>query len=90
MNSGASRAQVVMVQTANGLEPRLVRLGISDFDYAEVLSGVQEGEVVALLSVAEQTAKRKRQQAQLSQRMGNGLPGSASTGGGGRASGGGR
>jgi HlyD family secretion protein len=90
--SGASaaargaRAQFVMVQTATGLEPRLVRLGISDFDYSEVLSGVHEGEPVVLLSVAEQTAKRKAQQAQIAQRVGNGLPGS----GGGAGGGGGR
>jgi HlyD family secretion protein len=88
---GASRAQIVMIQTAKGLEPRLVRLGIGDFDYAEVLSGVQEGDMVVLLSVAEQAAKRKQQQAQIAQRMGNGLPGSTGTSGGaGRASGGGR
>jgi HlyD family secretion protein len=88
---GASGAQIVMVQTAKGLKPRLVRLGIGDFDYAEVLSGVKEGDVVVLLSVAEQATKRKQQQAQLAQRMGNGLPGSTGTSGGaGRASGGGR
>jgi hypothetical protein len=80
-----------MVQTARGFEARVVRLGIGDFDYAEVLSGVKEGEVVALLSVAEQAAKRKQQQTQLAQRMGNSLTGSTgASGGGGRASGGGR
>ncbi len=78
-----ARAQFVMVQTATGLEPRLVRIGISDFDYSEVLGGVQEGEPVVLLSVAEQTAKRRQQQAQIAQRVGNGLPGSGGTGGGG-------
>jgi HlyD family secretion protein len=91
--SGAGNAQFVMVQTPGGLEARLVRLGISDFDYAEVLSGVQAGESVALLSVAEQVAKRTKQQAQMAQRVGNGLPGSTgstgSTGGGGRGGGGG-
>ncbi len=91
---GASLVQIVMVQTAMGLEPRVVRLGVSDFDYAEVLSGVKEGEVVALLSVAEQAAKRKQQQASLAQRMGSGLPGSTGAAGGGgggpRSGGGGR
>jgi HlyD family secretion protein len=85
-----ARAQFVMVQTAAGLEPRLVRIGISDFDYSEVLSGVHEGEPVVLLSVAEQTAKRKAQQAQIAQRVGNGLPGSGGAGaGGGRGGAGG-
>jgi hypothetical protein len=43
-----------------------------------------------LLSVAEQTAKRKAQQAQIAQRVGNGLPGSGGgAGGGGRGGAGG-
>jgi HlyD family secretion protein len=78
-----------MVQTPRGPVVRVVRLGISDFDYAEVLSGLTEGETVVLLSVAEQAAKRKQQQAQLAQRVGTGLPGSG-TGGGGGGGGGGR
>jgi HlyD family secretion protein len=81
--SGASRGQFVMVQTESGLEPRLVRLGISDFDYSEIVSGVRAGEVVALLSVAEQAAKRKSQQDQLSKRMGSTLTGSSAPAGGG-------
>ena len=87
----AAQAQVVLVQTANGLEPRVVRIGISDFDYSEVLDGLKEGDQVALLSVAAAQAKRQSDQAQLKQRMGSGMPGvgSAPTGGG-RAAGGGR
>ena len=90
--SRAARAQLVMVQTPRGLEPRLVRTGISDFDYCEVVSGVAEGDQVALLSVAEQVAKRKQQQAQIAQRVGSGMPGSTTTsaGRGGGGGGGGR
>jgi HlyD family secretion protein len=89
--SRAARAQLVMVQTPHGLEPRLVRTGISDFDYCEVVSGVAEGDQVALLSVAEQIAKRKQQQAQIAQRVGSGMPGSTTTSGGrGGGGGGGR
>jgi hypothetical protein len=83
----------VFVKTAGGLEPRLVRLGISDFDYAQVLDGVKEGDEVALLSVAELQSKRKQDQARLQQRLGSGVPGvpGAGAGGGGtRAPGGGR
>jgi len=83
-----SRASVVFVKTAKGLEPRVVRLGISDFDYAEVLGGLQEGEQVALLSVAEAQAKRVQTQNQVRQRMSGGLPGVP--GGGGGGGGGGR
>ena len=86
----AARAQIVMIRTATGFEPRLVRIGISDFDYSEVLNGVQEGDQVALLSVAEQAAKRKQQQKQIAQRVGSGMPGSAGATGGRGTSGGGR
>jgi len=90
----ASRAQVVFVKTATGLELRLVRLGLTDFDYAEVLAGVKEGDEVALLSVAELQAKRKQDQSRMAQRMGSGVPGvpgAGSTGAGaGRSTGGGR
>ena len=83
----ASRAQFVFVKTAAGLELRLVRLGLTDFDYAEVLAGVKEGDEVALLSVAELQAKRKADQARLAQRMGSGVPGVPGAGGGGAGAG---
>jgi HlyD family secretion protein len=85
------RAQAVFVKTANGLEPRLVRLGLSDFDYAQVIDGVKEGDQVALLSVAEAQAQRNQSRTQLRQRMGSGVPGQPGVGGGGggRGAGGG-
>lgn len=83
------RAQAVFVKTANGIEPRLVRLGLSDFDYAQVLDGLKEGEQVALLSVAEAQAQRQQTQSQIRQRMGSGVPGQPGVGGGGRGAGGG-
>ncbi len=89
----SARAQVAFVKTPRGFEPRLVRLGISDFDYAEVLGGLSEGDEVALLSVAEAQAKRQQDVARARQRVGTGLPGVTSGGGGGggtRATGGGR
>jgi HlyD family secretion protein len=86
-----SRAQVVFVSGPNGIEPRVVRLGLTNFDYAEVLDGVKEGEQVALLSVAELLAKRRQDQSALRQRMSGGMPGvGGGGGGGGRAPGGGR
>jgi HlyD family secretion protein len=79
---GSGRAQFALVQTANGLVPRLVRTGVSDFDHAEVLEGLNPGESVALLSVAEQSAQRRDRQAQIARRVGNGLPGTGGAGGG--------
>jgi HlyD family secretion protein len=79
----ANRAQVAFVKTDAGLEPRVVRLGLSDFDYAEVLDGVKLGEQVVLLGVAEAQASRTQAQDRLRQRMGSGLPGAPTGGGGG-------
>ena len=73
----------MFVKTATGLEPRVVRLGLTNFDYAQVVAGVKEGDEVALLSVAELQAKRKQDQSRIRQRVGNGLPGTAGGGGGG-------
>jgi len=86
----ASRAQVAFVKNERGLEPRVVRLGLSDFDYAQVLDGVKEGEQVVLLGVAEAQANRAQTQNRLRQRMGSGVPGVPGGGGGGGGAGGGR
>src|SRR4029079_13905957 len=40
--------------------PHMVRLGASIFDYSEVLSGVKEGELVAILNVAALQAKNQQ------------------------------
>ena len=77
------RAQVVFVKTANGLEPRVVGIGLSNFDYAQVLDGLKEGDQVALLSIAEVQAKRKADQSQFRQRVGGAVPGVGGAGGGG-------
>ena len=39
--------------------PKMVRLGASNFDYSEVLSGVKEGDLVAILNVAALQAKQQ-------------------------------
>jgi hypothetical protein len=85
----ASRAQVAFVKTERGLEPRVVRLGLSDFDYAQVIDGVKLGEQVVLLGVAEAQATRAQTQQNLRQRMGSGVPGVPGAGGGGRGGAGG-
>jgi len=83
------RAQAVLVKTPNGLEPRLVRLGLSDFDYSQVIDGLKEGEQVALLSVAEAQAQRDQAKSRIRERMGGGMPGQPGVGGGRGGAGGG-
>jgi HlyD family secretion protein len=84
-----SRAQVVFVKAGKSLEARVIRLGLSDFDYAEVITGVQEGEEVALVGVAEAQAQRTQTQQNMRQRMGTGVVPGGGGGGGGRGTGGG-
>lgn len=88
--SGRSgRGQAVLVKTARGLEPRLVRIGLSDFDYVEIIGGLSEGDEVVLLSVIEQQAKRSADQTQLRARLGSGVPGTPGGAAPGRGAGGG-
>jgi HlyD family secretion protein len=76
---------------------RAVRVGISDFDYTEVLSGLQQGDQVALLGAAVLQAQRDQLQARVRAGAGGGLqqtttPAAGAAGGGaagGRAGGGG-
>jgi len=82
--------QVAIVKTAKGYEPRVVRTGISDFDYAEVLSGLEAGDKVAMLSYVEMKAQREGVSNFARARMGGGLTTTqAPTTGGARGGGGG-
>jgi HlyD family secretion protein len=80
----ARQAVVFVVSDSGTYEPRMVRLGISDFDFSEVISGLQEGEMVASLAMAALQAAREQRNARFSG-MG-GVPGlsrtTPSTGGG--------
>lgn len=88
--SGRGQAQIAFLSTAHGFEPRLVRLGVSDYDYAEVLDGLHDGDQVALVSVAEVQAKRQQDIDRTRQRMGGGMPGVPGATGGAAAGRGGR
>jgi HlyD family secretion protein len=65
--------------------PRIVMLGASNFDYTEIVSGVKEGERVALLTSLALQAQRQQQNDRL--RQGMGVPGLTPNAGGGRGGG---
>lgn len=44
---------IVFVMTPSGPEPRRVTLGVSDWDYVEVIEGLEPGESVVLMSVTQ-------------------------------------
>ena len=70
-----SKTALVFVQKADSTwEPRMVQVGISDWDYTEVISGLKEGERVALLSAALLQAKREASNEAMSQRLGTSSP----------------
>lgn len=94
----AGGAMFVFVKKGDKYSPRVVRLGVSDFDYSETLSGVQLGEQVALLGPAVLQAQRDQLQARVRAGTGGGLQtttpaggaaGGAAAGGGARGGGGG-
>lgn len=68
--AGGGGMQVVFVKKNDKYTPRLVRMGISDFDYTEILSGVAVGEQVALLGPAVLQAQREQMQSRISARAG--------------------
>ena len=82
--------------------PRVVMLGAANFDYTEVITGLKEGERVALLTSLALQAQRQQQNDRLRQGMGvpglspnagpgsGGRPGSGGSGGGGGPRGGAR
>ena len=60
-----TRPAIVFVAAAEGPEPRRVRLGVNDWDRSEVVSGLEAGERVYLVSVA----RLKQQQEEFQQRI---------------------
>jgi len=85
---------VAFVKTNGKYSPRAIRVGVSDFDYTEVLSGLKENEQVALLAAAVLEAQREALQNRIRGRAGasGGLQQTATPaagGAGGRAGGGG-
>ncbi len=77
-SSGGAKVRpgLVFVQDAKGrYAPRFVRLGVRNYDYSEVLSGLQEGEKVAMLAAAQLQAARQKSNEQFKSMTGGGMPG---------------
>jgi hypothetical protein len=84
---------IAFVKQNGKFSPRAVRVGISDFDYTEVLNGLKVAEQVALLGPAVLQAQREQVQARIRAGTGGGLqqqttPAPAGGGGGGGRGGG--
>lgn len=84
-----SRPGLVFVGDSGHFAPRVVMLGVSNYDYSEVLRGVKEGERVALLSAAALQQSRQQQNERIRGMTGGGVPGMQRQPAGGAAAGGG-
>jgi HlyD family secretion protein len=82
------RPGVVFVKGAKGPEPKTVLLGLSDWDYTEVVRGLEPGVQVYLISVARLQQQQEQFADRMRQRAGGGMLGGGNTGGGGSSSGG--
>ena len=76
--TGDRRPGVVFVAVAAGLEPRMISLGLNDWDFTEVLGGLEPGERVILMSVATLQQQQEEFNQRIRQRTGN--PFSGATG----------
>lgn len=62
-------AVVFVIDDAGNIGPRPVVIGLSDWDYVEVLAGLQEGEQLALIGAAQLQARQQAQMERMRQRM---------------------
>ena len=83
-----SRSGLVFVQKGTTWEPKVLRLGVANYDYTEVIDGLAEGDKVAMLSAAALQAKRQEQNDRMKSMTGSPLGGSPAGGGGGGRGGG--
>ena len=84
---GRGQMQIAFVKKNDEYTPRPIRTGISDFEYTEVVSGLEQGEQVALVGVAVLQAPRDAQQARIRAGQGGGLQQTTPPGGAGGAGG---
>lgn len=87
--SGQTQPAIVFVKGPQGPEPKFVMLGLSDWDYTEVLRGLEPGAEVYLISVARLKQQQEQFTNRMRQRAGGGMLGGGQQQGSGRGSSGG-
>ena len=71
----ATRTGLVFVQAADSSwQAKVVRLGVADYDYTEVVSGLEGGENVALLSALALQLQREQSQERMRERTSGSSP----------------
>lgn len=62
-------AVAFVVDEAGNIEPRAVVIGLSDWDYVEILAGLEAGEELALIGAAQLQARQQERLERIRQRM---------------------
>ncbi len=85
VNPRAPRQALLFVVNAQGApEPRVVTISLNDWDNTQVVSGIEEGELIASIGAAQLQAAQAAQLQQMRDRMGGGSSPFPSTSGPGR------
>ncbi|HEX7185585.1 MAG TPA: efflux RND transporter periplasmic adaptor subunit [Thermoanaerobaculia bacterium] len=87
--TAGARPGVVFVRGEKGPEMKVALLGLSDWDFTEVLRGVEPGAQVYLISVARLQQQQEQFTSRVRERAGGGMLGGVGQRGGGGAAGGG-
>ncbi len=64
-DTATSKLKIVLIENGDKVRPRLIRIGLSNYDYTEVLSGAEEGEQVQVTTVS----RAKQSSDEMSQRF---------------------
>jgi hypothetical protein len=65
-------------------KPRLVQMGLNDWDHTQIVMGVEAGDVLVVVGAAQLMAQQQEFQARMMSRMGGNLFGGGMGGGGSR------
>jgi HlyD family secretion protein len=66
---------VVFILSADSIpEPRLVQIGLNDWDRTQIVSGVEEGETLVVVGAAQLMAQQTEFLNRMRERMGGGSP----------------
>ncbi len=68
---GTSRPGIVFVPGPSGPEPRIVMLGVNDWEYTEIVSGLEEGDKVFMMTAARLAQQERERADRMRERSGS-------------------
>ncbi|HEX6306819.1 MAG TPA: efflux RND transporter periplasmic adaptor subunit [Longimicrobiales bacterium] len=80
IGNGDTRMGVLFVQSGTTIEPRVAVLGLNDWDYTEVIRGLEPGEAVVLISVARLQQQQQDMLDRMRERTSGPFPGASGPG----------